>query len=161
MPRSTTDDTLLNIPTDDLMMRADAATGAVEYYDRLRSRWVKATPEERVRQCFVSYLARGLGYMPSRMVNEYGLRLNGTLRRVDTVVYDDYMRPLMLVEYKAPSVTLTRRAFEQVMRYNLVMGARYLTVTNGIHIYCCEVTGAGQYEFIDKLPHYDDVRGSC
>ena len=44
------------------------------------------------------------------------------------------------------------------MRYNLVMGARYLTVTNGVHIYCCERLADGQYQFVDKLPHYGDVR---
>ena len=83
-----------------------------------------ATPEEWVRQHFVAWLTGALGYPASLMANEVGLRLNGTLRRCDTIIYDRSLRPLVVVEYKAPSVTISQRVFDQIARYNLVLRAR-------------------------------------
>ncbi|MBO5053180.1 MAG: type I restriction enzyme HsdR N-terminal domain-containing protein [Muribaculaceae bacterium] len=160
MPRSVLDTTPLCIPDDVIKMRQSVDGGHVEFYDPLRDKWVSATPEERVRQAFVAYMINNLTYWPSRMVNEYSLKLNGTLRRVDTVVFDDYMRPVMLVEYKAPDVGVTRRTFDQVVRYNMVLQARYLVVFNGLHIYGCEVdTDSGAYRFLEHIPTYKEIKG--
>lgn len=158
MPKSVLDTTPLCIPDDVIKMRRDGER--VDFYDPLRNKWVAATPEERVRQAFVAYMINNLAYWPSRMTNEYGLDLNGTLRRVDTVVFDDYMQPVMLVEYKAPDVAITRRTFDQVVRYNMVLKSRYLVVFNGLHIYGCEVDPySGAYRFLERIPTYKEIKG--
>lgn len=151
-------ETPLILPTEGLRTRRDAS-GREQIWDGLRGKWVAATPEERVRQCFVRYLVGALGYWPARMSNEVSLSLNGTRRRVDTVVYDDFGRPAALVEYKAPGVKISRGTIDQIVRYNLVMGAPYLFITNGLHIYCCHVDlGDGAYAFLSALPRYEALR---
>lgn len=125
----------LLLPPTRLRLRESATTKALDVYDRIRRRWVALTPEEWVRQHFVAYMTDELGYSAMRIANEVSLNLNGTQRRADTVVYDDNLKPLVLVEYKAPTVALTAEAVHQVMRYNLVFGARAAMITNGLDVY--------------------------
>lgn len=65
------------------------------------------------------------------MANEVGLTLNGTRRRCDTVVWDTHGQPAVIVEYKAPSITISQQVFDQIVRYNMVLKARLLMVSNG------------------------------
>lgn len=148
----------LNLPAFEISVRTDVFSQRSEVYDPLRSKWVVLTPEEWVRQHFVHYLVNAMGYSPNRMANEIGIRLNGTLRRCDTVVYDDYMQPAMIVEYKAANIALTQRVIDQIARYNLVLTARFLVVTNGMQMYCCKSTPDASWQFIDALPPFDTVR---
>ncbi len=126
----------MDLPRYDMPLRRDVATGDVQVYDPLRLKWVKLTPEEDVRQRFTAFMANNLGYPATLMANEVGLRLNSTLKRCDTVVYGRDRRPVMIVEYKAPSVRLTQKVFEQIVRYNMVLRVPYLTVSNGVSHYC-------------------------
>ena len=126
-----------------------------EIFDPLRRKFVALTPEEWVRQWFTDYLHNSLGYPCGLMANEVSMRLNHTLRRCDTVVYSGRgMKPLMVVEYKAPHIAITQRVFDQIARYNMVIGAPWLVVTNGMNHYCCRRTSAG-YAFVPDIPPYD------
>ncbi len=128
-----------------------------EIFDPLRRKFVALTPEEWVRQWFTSYLHSSLGYPAGLMANEVSLRLNGTLRRCDTIVYSRTgMKPLMVVEYKAPAVAITQKVFDQIARYNMVVGARWLVVSNGLNHYCCEITPP-TYRFHPAIPRYCDL----
>ena len=42
----------------------------------------------------------------------------------------------MLAECKAPDVKLDGRTLAQAVRYNSVLGARYILLTNGLNHYC-------------------------
>ncbi|MDE6198239.1 MAG: type I restriction enzyme HsdR N-terminal domain-containing protein [Muribaculaceae bacterium] len=127
----------------------------VRIYDVCRNAYVKLTPEEWVRQHFVGYLCGELGYRPSIIGNEVSLRLNGLSRRADTVVYDAHGEPYIIVEYKAPHVEITQQVFDQIVRYNMVLRARYLAVSNGLRHYCCAIDYATKsYKFIPQLPAY-------
>ncbi len=99
-----------------------------------------------------------LGYQASLMANEVGITLNGTSRRCDTVVYDHQLHPWMIVEYKAPSVKITQKVFDQIVRYNMVLQVPYLTVSNGLMHYCCHIDyDKGTYEFLTDIPAYDNA----
>lgn len=114
------------------------ADGVTRIFDPLRRRPVALTPEEWVRQHFAAYLTGPLAYPRELTANEVSLRLNGTLRRCDTVVFSrEGLRPLVIVEYKAPSIPVTQRVFDQIARYNLVHRAPCLMVSNGLTHYCC------------------------
>ncbi len=146
---------MLNLPSAPLRYERQGAQ--LKVLDPLRRRFVALTPEEWVRQHFVHYLIAFRGYPAGLMANEITLSLNGTSRRCDSVIYDRLGKPWMIVEYKAASVPVTRTVFEQILRYNIVMRAPYLTVTNGLHIYCCHIDIAdGSYQFIDDLPAFPD-----
>lgn len=146
----------LNLPPAPLRLRRDP-DGEVRVHDPLRRRWIVLTPEEWVRQHFVAYLQSALGYPAAMMANEVGLRLNGTQRRCDTVVYArDGLRVLAVVEYKRPSVEITSAVFDQIARYNSVLGAPCLIVSNGLRHFCCRFRGDG-YDFLTGLPSYTSL----
>lgn len=127
-------------------------------FDVCRGQFVKLTPEEWVRQHFVGYLTTVLGYPSSIIGNEVSLRLNNMNRRADSVVYDRHGEPFIIVEYKAPHVEITQQVFDQIVRYNMVLHARYLAVSNGLrHFFCAIDYDAKNYKFMPYLPSYPEV----
>lgn len=125
-------------------------------FDPVRRKYVALTPEEWVRQHFVNYLVTDRGYPKDLLANEVMVKLNGTSKRCDTVAYDRFLVPLVIVEYKAPSIPITRSVFDQIARYNMVLRVGYLIVSNGIHHYCCKIDYDSQtYAFLDGIPAYD------
>lgn len=149
----------LNLPDADLKTSNDEA-GHPVVFDPLRAKWVRLTPEEWVRQNFVAFMANHRGYPYAFMANEKSLRLNNTLRRCDTVVIDRIgAPPLMVVEYKAPTVEITQKVFDQIARYNMVLGARWLVVSNGMRHFCCRMDmRTGNYTFVDDVPAFAAAR---
>lgn len=132
------------------------AEGRPQVYDCQRRRWFVLTPEEWVRQHFVRYMIQTLAIPPALMANEVSLSLNETDRRCDTVVYTRSLAPLCIVEYKRPTVEITSRVFDQIARYNSVLQAPWLIVSNGLRHFCCRFTGTG-YRFLDHLPTYEEM----
>ncbi|MDE7125929.1 MAG: type I restriction enzyme HsdR N-terminal domain-containing protein [Muribaculaceae bacterium] len=144
----------LNLPDTKLNIQ-NGADGVCRVFDRLRRKYVALTPEEWVRQHFVAYLIDCLGYNQSLMANETGIVQNGIRRRCDTVVFDSHGRPAVIVEYKAPAVGVTQRVFDQIVRYNMVLHAPVLIVSNGLAHYCCLMDAvAGNYRFLDSVPDW-------
>lgn len=127
----------LNIPPAQLSLRTSDTGKEMDIFDPLRRRWVALTPEEWVRQHFVAFMIHAVGVSPFRMANEVSLKLNGTARRIDTVVYDNALHPAVIIEYKAPHIPLTKAVLEQALRYNLVCGAPTIIITNGLDVYTC------------------------
>jgi hypothetical protein len=124
-------------------------------YDSIRRKNVALTPEEWVRQHFVNYLIAWKGYPKERIAHEVTVSLNTMSRRCDTVVYNQYLEPIVIIEYKAPSVPVTQDVFEQIMRYNSCLRVGILMVTNGMEHYCCRV----DYEnlscsYLKEVPEY-------
>ena len=146
----------LNLPPADLkIVRRD---GRLTVFDPLRRRYVTLTPEERVRQHFVRFLQTHKGFPPEVIANEVSLSLNGTQKRCDTVVYGPHAEPLMIVEYKAPEVEITQRAFDQISRYNISLRVKWLIVSNGLEHYCCRIDyEGGTYRFVEDIPSYGDL----
>ena len=128
---------------------------SVEIYDSLRHKYVLLTPEEWVRQHFTSYMITDKGFPASLMANEVGITLNGTKRRCDTVVFDRTGEPMMIVEYKAPSIPITQKVFDQIVRYNMALQVKFLAVSNGISHYCCKLDYVNHtYAFMPQFPDY-------
>ncbi|BCI62228.1 type I restriction enzyme HsdR N-terminal domain-containing protein [Coprobacter secundus] len=138
--------TVLNLPSFDYKIKKEK--DRLFIFDIIRKRYIALTPEEWVRQHFVSYLISYKGYPLGLIGNEISLRLNGQNRRCDTVIYDIYGSPLMIIEYKAPHITLNQEVFDQVIRYNIALKVKYLVVSNGINHYCCVM------DYDDMCPHF-------
>lgn len=143
----------LNLPHIDLKVRK--FEGEIQVFDPFRDRYVALTPEEVVRQHFAAWLVSFLHCPESHIANEVPLTYNGMDRRADTLVSDSFGKPLIVVEYKAPSVKITQDVFDQIARYNSVFKARYLAVSNGINHYFCVMKSDGSYDFIPRLPDYN------
>lgn len=147
----------LNLPPVDLKIKE--INGIVKVFDSLRKKYVALTPEELVRQHFTSWLQTSFNYPASLMANEIGITVNGMKKRCDTVIFTPEGNPLVIVEYKAPEVSLTQNVFDQIARYNLTLKARYLIVSNGLNHYCCVMDyEAMTYHFIPSIPDYNSLR---
>ncbi len=145
----------LNLPAFEIRIQNDA-DGTARVFDVRRGKWLVLTPEEWVRQHFVNFLVSEMHYPSALVANEVALKLNGTQRRCDTVVYSRDLRPLCVVEYKRPPVEITSKVFDQIARYNSVVGAPVLMVSNGLRHFCCRFTGDG-YTFLRALPGYEQL----
>lgn len=101
------------------------------------------TPEEWVRQHLIGWLVNSLHIPALRIVQEYAVDLNGTAQRADVVVIDDCAKPLLLAECKSFSVEIDEAVLNQAVRYNSIVGARYILLTNGRNIFIYERTDSG------------------
>ncbi len=127
-------------------------------YDPIRRKYVRLTPEEWVRQHLIQYLVAECGFPVGLIAVERVYPYQGFARRADIVVYDRKGRPAVLAECKSPEVAVTQAVFDQAARYNSVVGAPYLVVTNGLVHYCCRIDRQkGTVEFLDGVPHFDHL----
>ena len=127
----------------------------LKVFDPFRKKYVALTPEEYVRQHFTAWMTGSLGYPASLMSNEVSIKLNDTCRRCDTVVFRSDGTPVVIVEYKAPSVSITQGVFDQIARYNMTLRSRYLIVSNGLRHFCCEMDYENNtYRFLPYIPHW-------
>ena len=128
-------------------------------YDPIRKARVKRTPEEEVRQSVVYYLTTQLGYPPELLANEASITVGKVRRRCDTVVFDPRSRtPLMILEYKAPAVSLTEETLKQALEYNSVLGAKVIVLTNGRVISVCRLPSEGRAaEYLQALPPFKEL----
>jgi hypothetical protein len=146
----------LNLPVAQLDIQS--TDGGTKVFDSLRHKYVALTPEEFVRQNFTSYLINYLGFPAGLMANEIGITLNGTSRRCDTVVFDHSGKPLVIIEYKAPKIRISQLTFDQIVRYNITLKARYLIVSNGLQHYCCRIDYTTmRYDFLPAIPNYKEL----
>jgi hypothetical protein len=96
----------------------------------VRKRWYIITPEEWVRQNFLLYLHQTLGYSLQIIAVEKQITLSELKKRFDIVIYKD-SKPFMIIECKEMNVPLTDTTIAQVLRYNAILQAPYVVITNG------------------------------
>jgi hypothetical protein len=126
--------------------------------DPVRRQWVRLTPEEWVRQFILGYLIGVLRVPPGLIAVEKEFVFNGMTRRADAVIYDRNARPLILVECKAPGISLNQAVFDQVGRYNAVIGAPFVLVSNGERHFCYRKGDVSQnLTFLSALPEYEEL----
>src|SRR5512142_2019904 len=95
----------LNLPGTDLRIRTTGEKQ--EVFDDIRKKFVALTSEEWVRQHFIHYLA-GHRKVPRSLIGvEVSLRYHRLAKRCDIVVYGATGDPCLIVECKAPEVTVT------------------------------------------------------
>ena len=113
----------LNLPKFELQL--GGTREKPEIFDFLRRRFVKLTPEEWVRQHFVHWLVEHKGYPKGLLGNEIELRVGEKKLRCDSILYNQFTEPRMIIEYKAPTVALTQKVFDQISAYNLLCRMDY------------------------------------
>lgn len=143
----------LNFPSIRLRARR-TPKGRTEVFDRVRGRWLVLTPEEWVRRHIVEYMLSDCGFLSEQIVEEYPVELNGMAQRADIVAMGSDCKPLVVVECKEPNVKIDRTVLNQVVRYNSVIGARYIVMSNGIDTFCYEYNGE-QYTPQCDFPHFE------
>lgn len=146
----------LNIPT--FQMKLSGTQERPKILDILRRKFVALTPEEWVRQHFIHFLIEHKGYPSALMANEVALSCGNKQLRADTVLYDRDLNARMIIEYKAPTIKITKRVFEQVTAYNFLLHVDYLIVSNGLTHYCCKMNYENNsYMLLTSIPDYKDI----
>lgn len=147
----------LNFP--DYSFRFKNSENKVAIFDEVRKKFILLTPEEWVRQHVVKFLTEEKQYPKSHINVEKVLKINGLTKRYDVVVFQPDGKIHLLVECKAPEVTISQSVFDQIARYNMTMDAAYLMVTNGLNHYFCRIDKEQeQYTFLRELPQYNTIQ---
>ena len=143
----------LNLPS--FSFKIKSMENKLFIFDILRKKNVVLTPEEWVRQNFIQYLIQIKSYPKSLIAIEKQLTINNLTKRTDILIFDKNGKPDIIVECKAPSVTINQNTFDQIAQYNLKLNANYLVVTNGLqHFYCKIDHELEKYHFLKDIPDY-------
>lgn len=146
----------LNLPSFEIKLSGSAEKPTI--WDILRQKFIALTPEEWVRQHFVHFLIEHKGYPAALLANEIQLKCGDKTLRADSVLYSRELRPRMIIEYKAPHITLTQKVFDQISAYNLLLHVDFLVVSNGLQHYICKMDYDGKkYLFLEDIPEYSEL----
>ena len=125
-------------------------------FDIIRKKFVILTPEEWVRQHTLHYLIYDKKYPVSNINVEKQLLLNDTVKRYDIIIFKNDGEVYIIIECKAPSITINQITFDQIARYNLALNSDILMVTNGLTHYFCKMDFENKkYLFLHDLSPYD------
>lgn len=136
--------------------KTEVGEGKTYIFDPLRRRQVVLTPEEEVRQRVLYLLVERLKVPAGLLAVEYSMKVNGLDKRADAVVFGADGCPLMIVECKAPSVTLTEAVLDQAIRYHSALRPKYLLLSNSNTTYCFKFDGQALCP-LDHLPDYAEM----
>ncbi|EKT3965961.1 type I restriction enzyme HsdR N-terminal domain-containing protein [Flavobacterium psychrophilum] len=143
----------LNFPT--YTFRFKNSENKVSIFDEIRKKFIVLTPEEWVRQNVICFLLEEKKYPKSYINVEKIIKINGITKRYDIVVFEPNGKIFLLIECKAPEVPISQNTFDQIARYNIVLEAKYLMVTNGLNHYFCKMDFENQkYLFLKELPEF-------
>lgn len=140
----------LNLPP--CRLRVAERSGRLCVWDVVRGRWLVLTPEEWVRRHVLAMLTDRAGVNAANIAQEFPVEVNGAAQRADIAVFGGDGRPLLVVECKAPGVQISDMVLAQAFRYNAVVGARYVMLTNGSDHYIYEATPNGEYIALKDFP---------
>ena len=145
----------MNFPT--YSFRFKNSENKVSIFDEIRKKFILLTPEEWVRQHVVQFLLQDKKYPKSYINVEKLIKINNLSKRYDGVVFQPNGDIFLLIECKAPQVPISQQTFDQIARYNLVLKAKYLMVTNGLNHYFCQMDFENEkYVFLKELPEYSN-----
>lgn len=110
--------------------------GSMQIFDIVRKKFVDITPEEWVRQHIIHFLIQ-YKQVPASMISiEKQLILNNTKRRTDIVVFNSLLKPLLIIECKAPHIEINQLTINQALRYNLELNVPAVFLSNGLqHVF--------------------------
>ena len=146
----------LNLPQYEI--KIGEKDGKRTIFDFLRRKYVALPPEEWVRQHFTHYLTDHKGYPKGLLGNEVELHISEKRLRCDTILYNKQGQPQMIIEYKAPTIKIQQKTFDQISVYNLLLHVDYLIVSNGLQHYCCKMDYDNQkYLFLQDIPDYENL----
>ena len=143
----------LHLPPAEIKLRK--ANGQLMILDVLRKRWLACLPEEWVRQHWIHYLVNSLQYPPGLIAQEHEIPYLGTKRRADIVAFTRDTKPYLIIECKAPEISLDTSVIEQASVYNSVLKAPYIVVSNGLLHLCAQMNADMKgFTFCRSVPSF-------
>jgi len=124
-------------------------------FDIIRKKKIVLEPEEWVRQHLIHYFINELKYPAGLIQLETPVGVNHLNQRADIVVYNKLGLPFLLAECKSYAVNLNQDVLNQILRYNAVLNAEYLLISNGLEHHCFRRNEeTGQLIVLDAFPEY-------
>jgi type I site-specific restriction endonuclease len=146
---------VLNFPAVDFRFQKNEK-GNLQLFDIIRKKFVEATPEEWVRQHIIHYLINHKEVPASMISVEKQLLLNNTKRRTDLVVFNSTLKPILIIECKAPEVEINQLTVNQALRYNLELNVASVFLSNGLnHVFL--KLGQNTSEILKEIPNYKNL----
>ena len=143
----------LNFPA--YSFRFKNSENKVSIFDQIRKKFILLTPEEWVRQHTIEFLIKDKSYPLSYINVEKLIKINDRNKRYDIVIFKPNGEIFLLIECKAPEVSISQDTFDQIARYNLILNAEFLMVTNGLNHYFCQMDFENEkYIFLKDLPNF-------
>lgn len=127
----------LQLPPFDHRLKEE--NGKTFIFDSLRKKFVVLTPEEWVRQHFISMLLVQFKYPKGLFNVEKSLHYHRLSKRSDILVFNTSSQPYLLVECKAAHIPMDKLVVQQASLYNRSVQAPFFCITNGIRTFCFEV----------------------
>ena len=106
-----------------------------------------------MRQTTLQLLVDKFDYPHHLIAVEVPIVVAGKPKRCDAIVYNQQMKPLMLIEFKAPTVQLTQAVFDQAAIYNRHLNVPLLLLCNGVSSIVAEVQPTA-YSYLNQIPNY-------
>ena len=146
---------VLNFPSVEFRFQKNEK-GNLQVFDIIRKKFVDVTPEEWVRQHIIHFLVNHKQVPTSMISVEKQLVLNNTKRRTDLIVFNSALKPLMIIECKAPEVKIDQLTVNQALRYNLELNVPSVFLSNGLqHVFL--KLGQNEPEILKELPDYENL----
>ncbi len=146
---------VLNFPVVDFRFQKNEK-GNLQVFDIIRKKFVDATPEEWVRQHIIHYLINHKQVPASMISIEKQLLLNNTKRRTDIVVFNSNLKPILIIECKAPEVEINQLTVNQALRYNLELNVPSVFLSNGLnHVFL--KLDRNSPEILKEIPSYQNL----
>ncbi len=147
----------LNLP--DYPSKTRIVDGQQQIFDEVRMKYVALIPEEWVRQQFIGYLLNDRKYPKSLIAVEHPLTINGVNHRADIVVFKSDGKPFVVVECKAPDVSINQSVLQQISRYNILFKAPILILTNGLFHFCVQIDfESSTSRQLTAIPSYEELK---
>lgn len=124
---------IINYPEPDFRIKKGDNNDFI--FDPIRKKWILLTPEEWVRQNFIQFLVQVKKYPASLIAIEKEIKVGELKKRFDILVHDKNFKARMLVECKAPEITLDEKTLHQALRYSIAVPASLIVITNGAITY--------------------------
>ena len=136
-------------------MRTRIYNNKEQIFCEWRKRWVRLTPEEWVRQQLLHHMVEQLAYPSSLIGVEVAIKVGEVKKRCDAVVYNQDLQPLMLIECKAETVSITQKTLDQALTYNRKLNVPYLILYNGLQMVFVHVPSQSASS---SIPHYSTLK---
>jgi type I site-specific restriction endonuclease len=146
---------VLNFPEINLRFQNNEK-GNLQLFDMIRKKFVDVTPEEWVRQHIIHFLMSHLQVPASVISVEKQINLNGTKKRYDIVVFNNVLKPILIIECKAPFVEINQLTINQALRYNIKLNVPFVFLSNGLNHIFIKMDGNSP-EILKEIPNYSQM----
>ena len=143
---------MINIDFSGIALKLRQTDGKTTIFDPIRKRWFVLTPEEHVRQYMLVHMLQVMRYPAALIAVEKMITVGTRNKRFDIVVYDANHKPWMLVECKAPEVTISEATLHQLLNYQQTIQCPFWLLTNGHQTFCANATDADNIHWLSSLP---------